>query len=208
MKTLVLILLASGRRISEIANLSNKSFSVPDNDSIFIQWLPGFSAKSHSQKFSPEPPSIEALNSPNPNDNLLCPVRAFRIYLERISKVPKMSNIIHLWDHGKNKGRVNIQKLSRIFIKVVEYSRIHSGIFENTSVGPHQSRKWAASYGSKLCNNESDEIKMRVKMGFSSLNILRKVYIHDVPPLTIACVFPGGTYLPNTNYKYYREGVL
>ena len=46
-----------------------------------------------------------------------------------------------------------------------------------------------------------NELTIKEKMGFSEVRILRKNYIASVPDLTIACVFPGGTFFPNTPHS-------
>ena len=220
LKTLALILLASGRRISEIANLSRDNFFFPGDQSLYLKWVPPFKPKNFFiwekaklklkgklRKRIPSCPSITPLNTDVPTASSLCPVRAYNIYLDRTSSFPGSSKV-HLWDHGKFKEVVNIQGLSRKFIKLVEFSRIEAGIFDNTSIGPHHCRKLAASYGSLLCANLGDETNLMWKMGFSSPKVLRKVYIKHVPPLAHTCVLPNGTYIPGVSRSsYYRDPV-
>ena len=72
---LVLLLLASGRRISEILGISGSSSR--KGGLIFLDWLPGFRAKHDNRGFRPSCPSISAMGSERLADSLLCPVRAF-----------------------------------------------------------------------------------------------------------------------------------
>ena len=76
-KTLALFLLASGRRISEIANISRDSYM--KDSFMFLKWLPAFRAKHHTSSFQPLDPSISKLISDD-SDRLLCPVRAWEIF--------------------------------------------------------------------------------------------------------------------------------
>ena len=220
LKFLALSLLATGRRISEIANLSRDSFRIPGDLALYLKWVPSFKPKNffilensklklnkNIRKLTPSCPSILPLDASAPSAPTLCPVRAYKIYLKRTENYPGLSKTF-LWDHGKFKNVVNIQGLSRKFIKLVEFSRIESGIFGDAAIGPHHCRKLAASYGSLLCNNKSDETLLMRKMGFSSTKVLRKVYIKNVPPLAHSCVLPNGTYIPGASRSvYYRDSI-
>ena len=206
LKTLCLILLATGRRIGEIAHLSRDSFSLARESKIHLQWVPGFTAKYESARFTPTFPSISPIESNSPTILSLCPVRAYKVYIKRISESPGMQSNNFLWDHGKDKNKVSIPLLSRKFIKLVEYSRIEMGIFDTINIGPHHTRKLAASYGARMCKNLEEEETLREKMGFSALKILRKVYINFVPPLDFICVLPMGVFYPGiSNNNYYRD---
>ena len=116
-----------------------------------------------------------------------------------------------LWDHGHSKDRINIPKLSRSFIKAVEYAQAYANVPKAQSIGPHQGRKLAASYGFMRCETLCDEEFLMQEMGFSSLQVMRRVYINPVPPLTHKCVVPGGTYIPGITrtvpYCPYRHSV-
>ena len=217
LKFLALSLLATGRRISEIANLSRDSFRIPGDLALYLKWVPTFKPKNffilensklklnkNIRKLTPSCPSILPLDASAPSASTLCPVRAYNIYLKRTANFPGLSRDF-LWDHGKFKEAVNIQGLSRKFIKLVEFSRIESGIFGDAAIGPHHCRKLAASYGSLLCNNKSDETLLMRKMGFYSTKVLRKVYIKNVPPLVHSCVLPNGTYIPGGSCSVYYQ---
>ena len=86
--------------------------------------------------------------------------------------------------------------MSRSFIKVVEYAQAYANVPRAPSIGPHQGRKLAASYGFMRCESLRDEEFLMQEMGFSSLKVMRRVYINLVPTLTHKCVVPGGTYIP------------
>ena len=65
-------------------------------------------------------------------------------------------------------------------------------------VGVHQIRKLAASHSIKAGH---DERIIKEKMGFSEVKILRKNYIARVPDLSIACVLPGGSFIPTNPHS-------
>ena len=63
----------------------------------------------------------------------------------------------------------------------------------SVEVGVHQIRKLAASHSTQAGHNERT---IKEKMGFSEVKILKKNYIARVPGLSIACVLPGGSFIP------------
>ena len=150
-------------------------------------------------------PSIRQLDPLVPS-HPLCPVRAYRYLLERTSGASFSSRF--LWDHGRHKEQVNVQRLTKTFIKVVECAQDYAHVPRAISIGPHQGRKLAASYGFMRCNSLQDEEFLMQEMGFSSLRVMRQVYINPVPPLNHKCVVPGGIYIPGCArtdpYRPYR----
>ena len=77
-KFLFLLLLASGRRIGDMAALT-REFYVIDNR-VVLKWVEGYRAKNDRQDFCPEDPSIVSLESDDLSEKLLCPVRALNIF--------------------------------------------------------------------------------------------------------------------------------
>ena len=134
----------------------------------------------------------------------LCPVRAYHAFLDKTNG-PSFSKKF-LWDHGINKEIVNISKLTRPFNECVKRSLRFCRVQNEPPIGPHQCRKLAASYGLLLCDSSQDEMRLMRTMGFSTLSVLRRVYMNRVPPLDHACVVPGGTYRPGiTHHTGYRK---
>ena len=131
-------------------------------------------------------------------DLSLCPVRALNIYLSRSSTWPSGSVVDsqHLWRHPSKPACLTIAQLTGFFVGVVRESLKSSGLPFSMAVGPHQMRKLAASHSRLVGINEE---KIKKFMGFSSLTILRKNYIASVPPLKVACVLPGGPFIPAPN---------
>ena len=82
-------MLASGRRASEVANLSGLSGDVQTerNDTLILKFLPEFLAKNQTPGSpSPEiriPPLVDFIHKTEP-DTKNCPVRALEIYLYKI----------------------------------------------------------------------------------------------------------------------------
>ena len=196
-KTLFLLLLASGRRISEVAHISGRV--VPKSGALSLLWVPDFRPKHFSPSFRPCPPSISPICSSKSRDVLLCPVRAFRIYkdrssvwLEDVPLLPRLRSPI--WSLPGQVLPSPVKTLSSWFISLVKDCRSRDGLPTDISVGPHQMRKFAASYSLHLGH---DTEVVRKKMGFSSLSILKKNYLGpSVPPLLMPCVLPGGSHIP------------
>ena len=192
-KTLCLLLLASGRRIGEIASISRSHDS--DRGFLYLDRLPSFRPKHHDAGFQSPQPSISYLAGDGSEDLGLCPVRAYRIYLDRSStwlgSPPSQLLETPYWV-SPNSSQLSIHQLSSLFIKLVQGSLHASGQVSNVKIGPHQMRKLAASLALDVGQNED---KVRVHMGFSSLNILRKNYVARVPPLKFSCVLPGGPFI-------------
>ena len=87
-KTLVLIALASAKRIGELHALSYRVSHSRDWGEVSFVFVPGFVAKT--QDPSSQDPRFDSFTIPalpkardNPNGRLLCPVRAVKLYLRR-----------------------------------------------------------------------------------------------------------------------------
>ena len=172
-ETLALLLLASGRRISEISNVS-RSF-VRRDDGVSLLWLPGFQAKWASSSFSPEHPFISKLVSSHDSDLLLCPVRAWEILLERRHEVSNPVN-------DESLGHCSIASLTYQFIKLVKNALRQAGLPSDIKIGPHHMRKLAASYNRSYLGGTAEWADLfQRRMGSSSLSVLESVYINEVP---------------------------
>ena len=192
-KALVLILLASGRRIRDVANISRVSMEDASSDRIFLIWVDSYRAKNFTPKFQPEPPSIAYLKKGDSHS--LCPVRAYRRYL-RVSSVLSGhgSSQEQLWMPVKGSVHIDERKLTYLFKSVVFEALQAQNILDVVSVGPHQVRKLAASYSLKFRQDVNLVLKV---MGFSSDVIFRKNYVAEVPDLLFSCVLPGGPIFPS-----------
>ena len=192
-KTLCLLLLASGRRIDEVAHLSKFHVFQQNGESVTVHWLPRYVPKHYDRFFQPILPSFERMASDSETDLLLCPVRAFNTYLGMIRGGPRFSINAPLWSHD-NKG------LTSLFKSTVFQARHHAGVLESVSVGPHHMRKLAASYSAKMIGSSTaGERKLMDRMGCASMNVLKRTYINNVPNLSHKVVLPAGTFIPTTN---------
>ena len=188
-KVLVLLLVASGRRISEIANLSRVT-SVRDSRT-FVHWLPDFRAKwcSGFSGFTPQSPSFSEMDSQDVFHLRNCPVRALKIYLERRCSVVNRDNDDCFWTLSQT-------SLSAAFRSVVKASLVHVGASRDVAIYPHQTKKLAVSY----CWKYFDEVRVRKELpaatGNSSIRVLKGSYLGAVPDITLPAVVPLGTIRP------------
>ena len=193
-KTLFLLFLATGRRIGEVSSLS-RQFSTHRNY-LRLSCVSGFLPKHHTATFQSVPPVLPYFNF-NISPVSHCPVRAFLIYYERSAdwfRTHSPLNNVKLWVLPKSSKPLSLSRIAKIFKDLVVDSRYYHDLPVNgISITPHQMRKFAASYSHKV---GQDEETVRVAMGFSSVSILRKCYIADVPPLRHPCVLPGGSFSP------------
>ena len=212
-KALALLVIATGRRISCIAHLTRVSAPGSRNN-LLLFWPPFYRPKNFMQlqnnraKLGPFA-SISPIRQLDPGfpSHPLCPVRAYLQLLERTAG-PGFSPR-YLWDHGPDKELVRVKKLSDTFTNVVVCSQDYAHAPRASSIGPHQGRKYAASYGFLCCNSIEDEKILMQDMGCSSLVVMRQTYINPVPPLSHPCVVPGGIYIPGQTrtvpYRPYRN---
>ena len=190
-KTIILILINTGRRMCEIAYLTI-DFQTPSSNVVILNWIAGFLAKAQREflDWTPKLPQIVA--SPIPHD-LLCPVRAFRIYHKlRLAKGRDAYNGM-LWSASK----IN---LSYLVIGTVKNAirLAHPGIPNKDvpKVGCHHFRKLAISFSWKYFKGTLDSLCDRV--GTKSTATLLKHYIRDVPGIKVPLQVPLGCLMPNT----------
>ena len=188
-KLLVLLLLATGRRIGEVAHLALKYDCTISSNWIKLFWLEGFKPKHCTKDFSPKLPVFNALDSDIPSDFKLCPKRAFLIYVglrKRSISHPSIKDPLWLLD---------TQGLSKLFKSTVFQSRHRVQMMDNISIGPHHMRKLAASYSAVMMGDSRGlERVLMDRMGYKSMKVLKKNYISNVPELKFKCVVPLGTY--------------
>ena len=185
------------------------------SSSLQLEWIPGFIPKRHSPEFQPLCPSISPLTSTRDSDKLLCPVRAYRIYLDRswewLSKFPAEQHPLVLWSVPMTASQASMDFLSELFSDLVKDSRRSIRGVNNlvrgsrrplrgpkVDIGIHQTRKLAAAYSLQVGHDEV----VKSKIGFSELRILRKNYFVPVPALREACVLPGGTFIPDRTHEF------
>ena len=189
-KLLCLLLLATGRRIGEISNLSLRHDVLRRGRAMRLHLLKGARTKVFTAKFIPKPPIVEALDLRPGIDSILCPVRALNIYFEALDPSKRFVNTVRFWDFS-------CSQLSGIFRKCVSDALSFAHLPTDVKIGPHQVRKLAASYSKPLVDaNPSLKKKLYERMGSNGLGVLEKVYIQEVPQLDTVCVLPVGTFFP------------
>ena len=188
-KVLVLLLIASGRRISEIANLSRITSVVGNRTS--IDWLPDFSVKwcSGFSGFVPDPPSFLRLSSDSDRHLRNCPVRALNIFLERRNLVVNNLDDDCFWT-------LSPTGLASAFRSVVRAALVHAGSSSEVRIYPHQTKKFAVSYCWKYFSSKCVKDKLPARTGNKSLKVLKGKYLGSVPDIKVHCVVPLGTISP------------
>ena len=196
-KTLCLILLSSGGRISDVTYLTRSYVQAPDKLSITLDWDIDFRSKMDGPKFRSPKPVLSYLASDHSTDLSLCPVRAYTKYLSIsqtwLDHLHPSNQHQFFWAQPNKSTPLTIRNLTSLFIKVVKASLLDAGLPLVPKIGPHQMRKLSASLAHKVGQVEDT---VRKRMGFSSVTVLRKNYVGEVPSLNIACVLPGGPYFP------------
>ena len=186
-KTLILFLLASGRRISDLANLS-PSFRW-EKDRLFLLWRDGFMSKGLNMDFRPEPPSIAKLAIKGDRGDLLCPVRAWNAFRrKRASPSCLTFKDGFFWPFSQ-------KTLSDMVVSTVQKAHQFSDLETPAKIGPHQFRKFAASYSFKrFCHSPLGESSLAKRMGSRSFSIIKKNYVDPlVPDVKFRCMVPLGT---------------
>ena len=195
-KTLCLIFLATGRRKSDILNLSRRYSRIGVSSRTSLHWLLSYLPKNRRQSFTPELPSMDRFPSGLDPPNSLCPRRALKIYL-RVSRREAVSRGLQLrslWVPLRGRAKVMTKrKLAELFKTVVCDAYSVAGLAQPEPVFPHQMRSLAASY--PVWAGQDPEL-VRTRLGLSSMTVLLEHYIDEIPDLEVACVLPGGVFLP------------
>ena len=141
------------------------------SSSLQLEWIPGFLPNRHSPDFQPLCPSISPLTSTRDSDKVLCPVRAFRIYLDHswdwLSMFPAEQHPLELWPVPMTARQASMEFLSELFTNLVKDSRRSVGGITNlvrdsrrslrgpeVDIGIHQTRKLAAAYFLQVGHDE------------------------------------------------------
>ena len=184
-KVLALLLIASGRRISEIAAISR--LSSWRNGRLSLQWLPNFRAKMDSAAWQPNPPSILKAVGEGEQINLLCPVRAYNEYLLRRNGMTNQVDDQFFWMNKQ-------ASLANAFRCLIKESRRFRGKSVNIVMFPHQCKKLAVSYS--ILYFEAQKHELPPLTGNKGMGVLMKIYDHAVVRLNMPVVVPLGTVDP------------
>ena len=106
-KTVFLVTLAMAARASEVHALSFADLAFEDNYKFaVVQPVPEFIAKTSNQNVYVKIPALGPAVRGSPEDRLLCPVRALKIYRARTAPIRKVNPNIRsgarYWGHKNN----------------------------------------------------------------------------------------------------------
>ena len=195
-KTLCLLFLATGRRKTDILNLSRRYHKVGVSSRTSLCWLLSYIPKNQRQSFTPELPSLDRFPSGSDPPNSLCPRRALKIYL-RVSRREAESRglpLRSLWVPLKGRAKVMTKrKLAELFKSVVSDSYVMLDLAKPDPVFPHQMRSLAASY--PVWAGQDPEL-VRTRLGLFSMKVLLEHNVDEISDLEVACVLPGGPFFP------------
>ena len=174
-KVLALLLIATGRRISEITHLSR--ITHVKGNRTYIEWIPGFRAKWDSgfSGFVPQSPSILKMKATRSRDLRNCPVNALQIFMERRDTVTGGHGEDRLWTIGA-------AGLASSFRSLVRASRRRMSMSVDIPMYPHQCKKLAVSYCWEYFDNVASKLPARV--GNSSI-LFWKARIRGLCPLSV-----------------------
>ena len=189
-KTLVLIMLGSGRRIHEIAALTDSYRREKDKKTITLFWPEGFKSKNYSQDFIPKDPSIRKMSHwiNSERDLRNCPVYNWEIYRNRKFEWDAPSNG-KLWDRDYKDLVVAYKS---VIWECQNKFLAHKGDVE---ICLHQTKKWACSL-SALYWPDAKDLMLHEDIGNKTYGILISSYIRDLPELGMALPLPLGTAPP------------
>ena len=182
-KALALVLLATGRRIDDVAAFTR--FYRTEGSSLRMTVPASHMSKNEKKGHVPEDATVLQLVSPHPSDMSLCPVCALQIYFKKRNEVVNRANDWRLWMHSKT-------ILSYMISSLIIEARVVAGRSDDVRCGPHHLRKFAASYCKANWESSYQQVLYK-RMGSKSMSVLSRDYINLVDPLSVSCVVPMGT---------------
>ena len=192
-KVLCLLMLATGRRIDEVAHLSQYVSWEDGGTIVRLHWLPNYKPKHYNKDFQPPMPAMERLTWTSPSEARLCPVKALQSFLAVVHPVEGSTRTQSIWSSDK-------AELSKLFVSTANTARRSAGDVSDLKVHPHQMRKFAASYSALMMRSTNlPEQKLLDRMGCKTMSVLNRTYINKVPRLTFKAVVPLGTFSPDVH---------
>ena len=191
LKTVFLVALASGRRASEVSNLSSikGDISKSKRGAFSLKFLPEFLAKNQNL----DDPSPHILISPlsavvdtRSGDLALCPVRALREYRSRTDRVRAPSQralfISFNVNHSKDITRATVSRWLKTTIKIAYSALDQKGRLSQPALSEakrpraHEIRAWATTLAAK-----STPLTQVLKAAYwRSSSVFIKHYLRDV----------------------------
>ena len=135
-KTLFLVALASGNRVSELAAFSRSGTNIlPGSKVARIAVSPGLLYKNESATRAPDAIMIRSLLTPDGSPHTLCPVDALRHWL--LLSDPWGEDAIFV--HNISKKKLNRARISQLLVAAINQAQ------PNTRARAHDVRKYSAS---------------------------------------------------------------
>jgi hypothetical protein len=151
LKTALLLALASVKRVGDLHALSSSAACLefgPNDSRVVLRPKHGYIPKVLSTPFRAQVISLAALSSPadESDANLLCPVRALRVYLER-SALFRQTEQLFVCFGGRTKGlAVSKQRISRWIVDAIALAYEAKGLQCPLGIRAHSTRGMASSW--------------------------------------------------------------
>lgn len=182
-KTAFLITLASGRRSSEVSNLSGLDSEVvwEKDGSVSLHFLPEFLAKNQTPGDPNPVVSIKPLSSilcPDDEDHCLCPVRSLKRYRKftRTLRSPSQRKLFISMNpsYSKDLSKASVARWLRMVIV-----RAYSSTPSDSLLSPraHETRAWSTSLAFKETHKLEDILKAAY---WRSRNSFISHYLRDI----------------------------
>ena len=190
LKTYFLILLASGRRRSDLLAIDiTRTQSKPGDQEIFlfpnVGFMPKTTAAAEATKKTFTPIHLPALSyglSPDDPDAFFCPVRAYRLYLKRTKPFRADRTELFISIQEKRSSSLAVNTLTGWVKKLISeiYQTAHPETKRMHSIRPHDVRSLATSLA-EASGAALDDI-MKAGM-WTSHNTFTSFYLTDVTTL-------------------------
>ena len=179
LKTVFLTALASGRRRSEIHALVCSDIKFSEH-SVSLGTFPGFLAKNQLPSVLASPIVIPVLKGQDVNTSL-CPVRALRIYFNRVFPRRKGRKRLFISHQDSYEKEISVDSISRWIVQTIKLAHSANNVDQvPVSVNAHEVRAIASSWA------WSNKVPLDdvVKAGFwSSENSFIRFYLRDTSVL-------------------------
>ncbi len=186
LKTALLLALASAKRIGDLHAFSVDSDCIrfgPGDCSVTLRPRMGYVPKSLSTPFKIQTVSLSALSSESAASSeadaqtSVCPVRALRIYIDRLASF-RQSNQLFVCYGGCARGRaVSKQRLSHWIVDAITAAYTNQGLECPLHIRGHSTRAMASSWAWSRGMSIQD---ICVAAGWSSENTFARFYRLDV----------------------------
>jgi len=148
-KTAFLLALASAARVSSLHGLSGLASDISLHaDSVTINFLPEFRAKTQAANVRSTPLTVPALSSilaPDDDDIALCPIRSLRKYLNRVKHLRGSRRRLFLSLNPAFQSDITKSTLSRWLTVVVRLAYNRAGIMPPGVITAHEIRAVSTS---------------------------------------------------------------